>query len=343
MSTLGWAGLVAACGAGAAAAVEAVRRVAVHRSVLDVPNERSSHNRPIPRGGGLGMVAAVAVTWPVGARYVRSDHVVSIAVGAALVAGVSALDDVRTVRSGPRLAVHVVAAALVVWETGGWSSAWLPGGGTIELGVVGAVLAILWTVGLTNAFNFMDGIDAMAGGQAVVAGSTWAIAGWISDVPAGALLAALVAAAAAGFLVHNVPPARVFMGDVGSTTTGFIFATVPLQVAAGADPVDAARLPLLAVLAVWPFVYDTATTFARRLARREDVMMAHRSHLYQRLVIAGAGHGPTSLLYAGLALASSAAGLVWLANGGWAPAMIALIAVPVVLETKVRRVERRHR
>ncbi|HEX9951933.1 MAG TPA: hypothetical protein VGB53_09215 [Rubricoccaceae bacterium] len=340
MSPAVWTGLVAGCGVLSAVLVEVVRRAALQRAVLDVPNERSSHAAPVPRGGGLGMLAAVAAAWALAAVAVPDVRAPWLAVGAALVAAVSALDDVRTLRAGPRFAIQAAAAALVAWATGGWGWLAVAGVGPVALGAAGIALAVVWTVGLTNAYNFMDGIDGIAGGQAVMAGAAWAAAGLWLGVPAVALVGACVAAAALGFLVHNRPPARVFMGDVGSATLGFVFAALPLVAGDALEPVLAGRLPVFALLAVWPFVYDAAATFGQRLARRENVLAAHRQHRYQRLVIAGASHGAVSALYAALAAVSGACAVRWLvAADPWAAA-VGLALVPLVLWVAVRRAER---
>ena len=123
----------------------------------------------------------------------------------------------------------------------------------------------------------MDGIDGLAGGQALVAGLAWMATGWATDQFAPAAVGAALAGAAFGFLLHNWSPARTFMGDVGSAFLGFVLATLPLL----ATPRRAFAVP--AVLIVWPFVFDTAVTLLRRLSRRENVFAAHRTHLYQRL------------------------------------------------------------
>jgi UDP-N-acetylmuramyl pentapeptide phosphotransferase/UDP-N-acetylglucosamine-1-phosphate transferase len=119
------------------------------------------------------------------------------------------------------------------------------------------------------------------------------------------ILGVLLAASSAGFLVHNWPPARIFMGDVGSAFLGFVFATLPSML-----QLPSSRPAAIGFLVVWPFVFDTAFTFLRRLRRKESVFSAHRSHLYQRLVIAGWSHVTVTLLYSTLAIAGSMAAIV---------------------------------
>ena len=173
-------------------------------------------------------------------------------------------------------------------------------------GWLGVPLAFFWVVGLTNAYNFMDGIDGLAGSQAVIAGVGWAGLGWLRGEPLVSLLGLLVAGSSLGFLLHNWPPARIFMGDVGSAFLGFTFAALSV-LAAQQNP----RLAVAGILLLWPFIFDTIGTFLRRLRRRENVFAAHRSHLYQRLVIAGYSHRTVTLLYSGLALVGLVLALVW--------------------------------
>jgi UDP-N-acetylmuramyl pentapeptide phosphotransferase/UDP-N-acetylglucosamine-1-phosphate transferase len=218
----------------------------------------------------------------------------------------------------------------------------VPFAGRVQAGWVGVVLAGLWIVGLINAYNFMDGIDGLAGGQGLVAGLAWAAFGFVGGQPFLGGVGLLLAGSSAGFLGHNWPlggsRARIFMGDVGSAFLGYAFAALAVA-AIGQAP----RMVLAGVLAVWPFVFDTAFTFARRLSRREDVFSAHRSHLYQRLIITGCSHRDVTLLYLALAALGGGLGLAWvvgLAASG--PAIVVfLLAASVSLWLAVLWRERR--
>ena len=169
-----------------------------------------------------------------------------------------------------------------------------------------APLAFLWIVGLTNAYNFMDGIDGIAGGQAVVAGLAWALFGMIEQQTLIAMLGLLIAGSSAGFLMHNWQPARIFMGDVGSAFLGFTFASLAVMAWPNV------RLAAAGALVVWPFVADAAFTFARRAARGERVMEAHRSHVYQRMNQRGLSHAAVSMIYTALAAIGAAAAILLL-------------------------------
>lgn len=282
------------------AGVGYLRLWAERREVLDVPNERSSHSRPTPRGGGLAIaIITLAGLWFIAWCHAAEPRLPLLAYtfGAALVVVVGWLDDVRSLPRSVRFAAHSLAALLVMGGIGYGNIADALLFGQVRLGWLGLPIIFLWVVGLTNAYNFMDGIDGIAGGQAVVASLGWALIGWASGLPLLSNLGLLLAASSFGFLGHNWPPARIFMGDVGSGFLGYTFAVLPLM-----RPERAPSLILSGIFLLWPFLFDSVFTFLRRLGRGENVFAAHRSHVYQRLVIAGCSHGFVTLLYVGLAL-----------------------------------------
>lgn len=306
--------------------VAAIRRVAERRRFLDIPNERSSHTRPTPRGGGLAIVAVVlGGLWFYAALCPGVPRLALgiFTLGAVLIACVSGWDDLHPLPVWCRFTTHGLAAILVILAFGYWHAVGWPGLGGFSLGLFGVLLTFLWIVGLTNAYNFMDGIDGIAGAQAVVAGLGWAILGWIDGQPLVSVMGLLIAAASLGFLGHNWPPARIFMGDVGSAFLGFSLAALT-GMASQSNPV----FVLAGIALIWPFIFDAVFTFARRLRRGEKVWAAHRSHLYQRLIISGLSHGQVSGLYIGLAIL----GLVWavaLVQGWSCMAMTVAIVVLV--------------
>ncbi len=305
-----------------------VRAWAERRRLLDLPNERSSHTRPMPRGGGLPIVLVTllglslfpwsspdSADWP---------NMLGFGLFALAIAGISFLDDIRTVGSGVRLLVHGACAFGLLLQFGYWNSVSLPVIGAIPLGVLGSAVAFLWVVGLLNIYNFMDGIDGIAGGQAVVAGIAWIAVGAMTGSEVLVVLGILISGASLGFLFHNWPPARVFMGDVGSTFLGFCFAALTVI----AYPIDH-RLPFVGAAFVWPFLFDGSFTIGRRLLHRENIFQAHRSHLYQRLTIAGQTHRFVSLLYIGCAAVTSGSALLWLGevpfSGVWLITCLCLV------------------
>jgi UDP-N-acetylmuramyl pentapeptide phosphotransferase/UDP-N-acetylglucosamine-1-phosphate transferase len=230
-------------------------------------------------------------------------------IGGSLVAGVSWLDDLKSLPNYLRFGVHSLVAMMVTFTMGPIRFARFPLLSAVELPWLGQVASLLWVVGLINAYNFMDGIDGIAALQAIVAGLGWTVIGWLYNLELVAWLAVFLLGSSIGFLWHNWAPASIFMGDVGSAFLGYSFATLVL-VADGTDP----GLIMAGVFIVWPFLFDTILTFLRRALHGENVLLAHRSHLYQRLVIVGYSHKWVTLLYAALALCGVVAALLWVRN-----------------------------
>ena len=291
--------------------VGVVRRYATSRAVLDVPSERSSHRVPTPRGGGLGVVVACLGVLALAALRsgTVSPQLVAVLLAGGLVAGIGWLDDHRPLGVAPRLLSHIVAGAVVAWLAVGVTG---PFG---VVGLAGAMWWIVWTVSSINVANFMDGIDGLIGLQVFVFGvHVLLLAG--TAVPA-AMAGATLAGAAAGFLVWNWAPARIFLGDVGSGTLGLLLAAfgVLAQAAAGV-PTAVAFLPL------FPIFADAAVTLWRRWRRGERLTTAHRSHLYQRLANGECGHAAVALGYGAAAALGSAVAVAspadWRTGLAWA-------------------------
>ena len=293
--------------------VEGWRRLALRRQILDVPNERSSHINPTPRGGGVIIFAVTLAFLIVGAAQTGSLVFLSpFLLGAVLIAVVSWLDDLYSLPSLLRLSVHLIAALLLIFGIGYFKKIELPFY-NLNFGIwfAGQIITLLWIVGLTNAYNFMDGIDGIAGAQGLTAGIGWGLAGWLVDDQLIFLFGGVLAATNLGFLWHNWHPARIFMGDVGSAFLGFSFAALPLL--ATRQTVDTGGgWIIFGFLVVWTFVFDAVLTFIRRARRGENVLAAHRSHLYQRLFIAGYSHNKISLWYGLLSVIGLGLALMWL-------------------------------
>ena len=241
------------------------------RHLADHPNARSLHEVPTPRIGGIAIAAALL---PV--AFLAQDAAQgAIAASAAALFAVSLADDVRSLPALVRLAAHGVAAGIVVLAAVGGADAW-PWGGW---GAAAAVLAIAWAA---NLYNFMDGADGLAGGMGAIGFAALAIAAERAGQRDLAMACAAIASACAGFLAHNFPPARVFLGDCGAIPLGFLAGALGLYgIVRGAWPA------WFAPLVFSPFVVDATATLALRALRRERVWVAHRDHAYQRLVLAG--------------------------------------------------------
>jgi len=297
------------------------------RHILDLPNARSSHVRPTPRLGGIGLVCGVLAgcLLPIGGAIDprRGGLVLATAV---ILAAVGLLDDLRGLSAQLRLVVQLPAGALTVWGLDVVPRA-MAAGASEPLALAFGVLAAIWIVAFVNAFNFMDGIDGIAAGQALVAGIGWLVLGAAAGDAAVIGLAAPVAGASVGFLILNWSPARLFMGDVGSAFLGYLLAAIPLT---AADPV---ALAAPALLLVWPFLFDTAFTLVRRARRGERLLDAHRSHLYQRLSAPGVSgaltHAQVSRRY--MILAGVGVPTAWaLATARWVPAALGVLAATVL-------------
>ena len=267
------------------------------RNLLDIPNERSSHRIATPRIGGaafvLALLAGLAVALFNGGRL--SSGALMIVNAACSLAVVGLIDDFHPLPAVLRLVIQIGISVLVAAANTTALPAMMP----VALAIT---IIALWMTAATNAFNFMDGIDGIAAGQAIAAGVGWAIVGGLIGSYDVMLLGILGAAAPAGFLLYNWAPAKVFMGDGGSAFLGFFFAALPIA-AGGGRP----ELWLCAPLFIWPFLVDTAFTLLRRIRRRENILTAHRSHVYQRLTARGIAHSRVALLYSALALTGVAA------------------------------------
>ena len=296
--------------AGTAAAVAGVGTVVAtrllrRRAILDHPTDRSSHRVAVPRGGGAALAVAALAGMAVAAGRLAALPAAALAVAGV---GAGALGLAVSLRLAGQLVVAGAAGALV-----GAVAPWAP----VVSALAGAATAV-WIAGFTNATNFMDGIDGLIAGQAVVAGCALSLAGaHVHDgtVEVGGLV---VAAAALGFAPSNVPRAHVFLGDVGSYFVGaWLAALAALAVTATVSPVTA--LAPLAVIGA-----DAGLTLARRLARHEPVHLPHRQHAYQRLVDGGWSHPATTGVVTATSIAC--AGLGWVALGAPVATQVAVAA-----------------
>ena len=285
--------------AAAAVGTWLLRHYALARRVLDVPNDRSSHNVPTPRGGGLSIVVAF-LTGTVGLAAlgaVTRPVALALVGGGAIVAVVGFVDDHRHVPARWRLLAHFAAAAWVLWWLGGLPPLVLFGR-VMSLGLAGSALAAVALVWLINLYNFMDGIDGIAGIETVTV-CLGAIALYLlrpSPAPEW-VLPGLLAAATLGFLLWNFPPAKIFMGDGGSGFLGLTLGTLAMRAGAIAPHWFWSWIILLGV-----FVVDATVTLLRRLQRREKVYQAHRSHAYQHAAVQCASHRTVTLAVASINL-----------------------------------------
>jgi len=269
-----------------------LRRWLLAHAILDRPNERSSHAAPVPRGGGIAVLLVLLPAWAIAAP--ERWPLLLAALG---LAAIGWWDDLRGLAPWPRLAAQAVAVAVGLWQLGPVTRGLLPP--VLDLGLAG--LLWLWFV---NLFNFMDGIDGIAGVEAVSIGLGLAVLalslGGFGDLAAPAV--ALVGAAL-GFLYWNWHPAKLFLGDVGSQSLGYLLGFLLLAAVAHGAWAAALILPLY-------FLVDATWTLARRAAAGEPILSAHAQHIYQRAVRLGRRHDEVvqPLLIANLALIGFALG-----------------------------------
>ncbi len=257
-----------------------------HGMIQDIPNDRSLHTEPVPRVGGVAIMAGILSGWILLIHFWAWWIVLPMLGLFAL----SLVDDVRGLPAKIRLLGHFLAALIV-----------LAGAGVHWTWMLPVFLFIVW---MTNLFNFMDGSDGLAGGMALFGFSFYGIAGLIHGNEAFAMMNFTIGAAALGFLYHNFHPARVFMGDAGSIPLGFIGA------AFGVWGWQLGFWPFwYPILVFSPFVVDATATLLKRVWRKENLAQAHRNHYYQRLVQMGWGHHNTAAAEYALMLLAGASAL----------------------------------
>ena len=298
-----------------------VRKLALSQGVLDVPNERSSHVVPTPRGGGVAIV--IATTLGVFTLALRGGMdtrlLLAVAGGGLAVATVGYIDDRRSVSAGVRLAVHFIAALWALGCLGGLPPIRI-GDHVLESGWAGNVLGALGIAWTINLFNFMDGIDGLAGSESLFIAWAGALLALVSGVSGAApAVSTVFGAACLGFLLWNWPPAKIFMGDAGSGYLGYMVAVI--AIAAGRDSQVA---PLVTLIAGGAFFVDATLTMLRRLVRGERVHRPHRTHAYQWLARRWGSHRRVTLL-------ALAVNVLWLLPCAWLATMYPSLAGWILL------------
>ena len=298
--------------------------------LVDLPNRRSAHALPTARGGGLAIVAtallgmiATAVRYPDAA----GEIVFGLMLPSLAIAIVGFIDDIRPLHAVLRLFIQIAAGVAIAAALGPITGFGLPGVEPISLGALAWPVTIVWVVGMINAFNFMDGSDGMAALGATVTAAFMAVLAWLAGAHAMTLVAGFVAAAAAGFLVFNWTPARIFMGDVGSAFLGTVFAALPLFFPS--QQRDALFLP--AVLVLWPFIFDPLVSVLRRIWNGKNPLQPHREFLFHRLIRSGVNHGRAAILYAVLAICGAGVAMALIDREVTVPVRLALPTIVLAL------------
>ena len=277
----------------------------VGKEIQDIPNERSLHAQPIPRIGGIGLMAGLLSAWGLMIKSLAWWVVLPLVI----LFIVSLLDDMRGLRVRSRLLAQITAAAILVF-----------GSGLLTQNILVSLFMIFCIIWMTNLFNFMDGSDGLAAGMAFFGFTMYGVAALMHGADTQAMLNFSISAAGLGLLYYNFHPAQVFMGDAGSIPLGFLTAAMGLwgwQLA-----LWPAWFPLLVFS---PFIMDASVTLLKRTLNRKKISEAHREHYYQRLVLIGWGDRNVALFEYSLMLAAGASAIGWLNHSTEWPWILFLI------------------
>jgi UDP-GlcNAc:undecaprenyl-phosphate GlcNAc-1-phosphate transferase len=307
-------------------------RAMIRVAILDRPNHRSSHEVATPRSGGVAIIVGFLVAMTGSVLTIPGLVVPWMLIGsflaaAMLLSAVSLADDVKGVRARWKFAAQLVAGNILV--AGGFrvEVLSLPGLGTVEIGFLGSLLAVAWILFLTNAYNFMDGINGIAGLTAIVGALGLALVAAGTGNAFVVLCCVAIVAGCVGFLAYNFPAGKIFMGDVGSQFLGLLFGALTLIGRAGdgtAGVISVFVVPMLFAV----FAFDVLFTLVRRALAGEKLSEAHRGHLYQLCVRMGGSHVQVTALYAGFGAVQAI--VAWNAQNMLAPAEIPLALIPLV-------------
>ena len=283
--------------------------------ILDHPNHRSSHERSVPKSGGISIV----VTFLIGMAFIivfaeqdliQQRYIAGFVFSAILIAVISFIDDVWEKSALFKLATHVVAVGVVLYSGIVIDSLSVPWADSLPLGIAGFIISFFWILGLTNAYNFMDGIDGLVASTALITGIFFMAISYYEGSTFVYITSYTIIAGAVGFLVYNAPPAKIFMGDVGSAFLGFVFATLAI-IAARYDESHTSFLVMPMLLL--HFIFDTLFTFVRRVRNGQNPLKAHRTHLYQLRVRSGHTHLEVTLMLSCMAFLQGL-GALWMVN-----------------------------
>jgi UDP-GlcNAc:undecaprenyl-phosphate/decaprenyl-phosphate GlcNAc-1-phosphate transferase len=294
--------------------------------IIDVPNARSSHDVPTPKSGGIAIVATFSVGVLIMVMLgnnplIRERYFIGFVISALLIAAVALYDDIKSKPFIVKLAAQLLGIGLALSLGIVIDVVTLPVSGAFALGAWAYPLSFFWMFGMTNAFNFMDGIDGLAAGVAVIVSAFFCAITYSQGSTLVYITSYTLLAGSIGFLIYNAPPARIFMGDVGSAFLGFAFAVLAI-IAARYDQAHTSFMvmPLL----LFNFIYDTVFTFIRRLFRGDRVLDAHRTHLYQLVNRLGYSHRAVSFMQYAMCVTQGIAA-VWMVSISGAERMLVFL------------------
>tara|TARA_B100001142_G_C14326447_1_gene652482 strand:+ start:1385 stop:2401 length:1017 start_codon:yes stop_codon:yes gene_type:complete len=298
----------------------------LHRyTILDYPNQRSSHSTPTPKGAGIVVIGCISISWIIAAWTTQIAGGVLVAIIAALALAIlSWFDDIRGISPIWRLLSQISIVTVVLFIAWSWpNSEFNFLGDLLPLALVYLFIGLIW-VWFINLFNFMDGIDGISGIETVSIGIGIALVVLVAGLePILAILGLALSASALGFLVWNWQPAKIFLGDVGSIPLGFLLGWLLLQLAVSGQWVSALILPLY-------YIADTSIILLRRGLRGEKVWQSHNEHFYQQAVLHGLSHAKVAfyvfLANVSLIIFATTAAIGW----SW-PSLICAVVVVLIL------------
>lgn len=263
-----------------------IQKYAIKHSLIDVPNERSSHSIPTPRGGGLSIIIPVLLCIVILLLIEQLDRNIALALGTGcfFVASVGWIDDHEHIPANWRALLYGIAAVLAVYflaESDNFQSVFH----YQSFGIVSNFLIVIWIVWMTNLYNFMDGTDSLAAIQTICTALIVGVIFWLEGQHGLATVCFVISASSCGFLYWNWPPAEIFMGDVGSCPLGFCFGVLAVI---GEIQGSVSFTVFFILLSI--FICDTTLTLLLRIFTNEKWYQAHKSHAYQRLVQLGISH-----------------------------------------------------
>lgn len=305
-----------------------VRRWAPQSGVVDIPNERSSHNRPTPRGGGIAIVASFFAAMLLAYFFYPFDGKTywGLLLNAAAIAILGIIDDLHSLSRRRRFVVWIIIAGVSMAFGIRLRTVALPVIGIIPLSILSPLVTFVWLIGVTNFYNFMDGIDGLAGGEAISVAGFLAIISLMYGNTFVFITSLILLGSALGFLLHNLPPARIFMGDGGSNFLGFVFAALAII----GSQSGAASVPfVIPVILLGTFLFDATITLLKRIPKGKKWLEPHRDHYYQRLIILGYSHKQVTSLYCLINILLGCIALLYTQSDGFTA--LGLLAVALLL------------
>ncbi len=278
--------------------------------LIDVPNYRSSHSNPTPRGGGLAITIAFLIFFSILAFISDIDRSLYFGIIStfALIALLGLLDDIYTLSKKVRIISWIGITSISILCGMTIHQITLPIIGTVQFGILSPVITFLWLIGVTNFFNFMDGINGIAGFEALIVSG---FLGWVSILAGNELtliISAVLFSSVIGFLPYNFPTARIFLGDVGSNSLGFILGIAAII---GSQSTSDNIPFMVPVILMFMFLLDASSTLIIRIPKGKSWLEPHRDHTYQRLIINGLSHVQVTLIYSLCSLLLGILGLLY--------------------------------